>query len=78
MKIKITSEEELHRVCGELLRITVNMRKWQQAWERDYGFQRKQKKKYWEKLMDDYLLTLMLDKTEDLKEIKIEVDGNPD
>ena len=51
------------------------MRKWQQAWERDYGFQRKQKKKYWENLLDDYLLTLMLSKTEDVKAVKIEIDG---
>lgn len=75
MKVIIHDEEELRKMAAQLLRLSVGMRKAQKDWEKDYGSARKKKKKDWEKQMDDYLLTLLLDKTEEARNIKIEIDG---
>lgn len=73
MKVIITSEDELRKLAANLLRLSVNMRKAQKDWEQDHGSARKDKKKYWESQMDDYLLTLVLEKTEDARNCKIKV-----
>jgi hypothetical protein len=61
MIVRIESEEELAHKFREVLHILVNMRKFQKLWEEGYGVVLKERKKYWEKEADEFLLKLGTD-----------------
>jgi len=74
MNIKISSEEELIKVATEALHILSNMRRFQKAWEQDFGVELKTRKKWFEKRADDFLAKLQVPDHSRIHEIKIEIE----
>lgn len=73
MHIKINSEEELKEIAATLLHLSVNMRHWQEQWHQHHGAVLLNKKKEWEKRMDEYLEKLGADRSQKLHDVHISV-----
>jgi len=73
MKVTVRSEEELMELGSELLHILVNLRYATKAWERDYGANLRDRKKYYELKADELIQKLQLSKSHHAGQIKIEL-----
>lgn len=73
MRIRIESEEELLQLAKKLLHCSVNLRFWQKEWNEKHGGNLLEKKKFWEKKMDDLLADLGAEKTHNQSEVHISI-----
>lgn len=73
MRIRIESEEELLELARKLLHCGVNLRYWTKEWNKKHGGILLERKKYWEKKMDDLLEELGAEKTQLQAEVHISI-----
>lgn len=73
MHIRIKSEEELLDLAKKLLHCAVNVRYWQKEWNEKHGGALLERKKYWEKRMDNLLEELGAEKVDKLYDVHISI-----
>jgi hypothetical protein len=74
MKIKIETDDELKKIAEELLHILVNLRHSTKLWSEHYGAELSNKKKRWERVADEFLQKLEVERSTDKKEMQIEIE----
>lgn len=78
MHIKVNSEDELKEIAATLIHISVNLRESERQWHEHHGATLLNKKKYWEKKMDDYLEGLKAIKTVKVEQVQISIKAEED
>jgi len=76
MKIKVTSEQELLNVCQEALHILSNLRHFTNKWNKEHGYELRQRKDYYEKMADELIQRLQITEHRRESQIKIEVNAS--